>query len=284
MGKKIIVESYSKINLILNVNNKREDGFHEIETIFIPLSKPADTLEFEINELGNSISIECDLPNIPTDKRNLCWQAVELYKAYTKTSFNCKIKLKKNIPIAAGMGGGSSNAATVLKTLSENYKKLTYEELHNLAVKLGADVPFFLKPQIAYATGIGEKIETSELPVSLPTIIIAPHFPITAKWAYQNLKRFTKPGFISFKKIIELLKRKEYEEIGKLLNNNLAEAIYEKFPLISMIKEKAIECGAVGCEVTGSGPTLFAICKDEESLEEVKSKLLKSLPENIEII
>jgi 4-diphosphocytidyl-2-C-methyl-D-erythritol kinase len=224
------------------------------------------------------------LPNIPIDKRNLCWQAVELYKAYTKTSFNCKINLKKNIPIAAGMGGGSSNAATVLKTLSENYKKLTYEELHNLAVKLGADVPFFLKPQIAFATGIGEKIETSELPVSLPTIIIAPHFPITAKWGYQNLKRFTKPGFISFEKIIELLKRKEYEEIGKLLNNDLAEAIYEKFPLISMIKEKAIECGAVGCEVTGSGPTLFAICKDEESLEEVKSKLLKSLPENIEII
>lgn len=264
--------SLCKINLFLKVLRKRSDGYHEIETLFLPLSEPCDIVSIEIkNEKG--ISISSNLDDIPCNCTNTCWKAAELFAKFAKIEPEWHIHIEKKIPIAAGLGGGSGNAAAVLKILNGIYKTLNNSQLAEIAVSVGADVPFFINPQPFVARGIGEKIENTFACPDFGVILVNPLFPVSAAWAYKN--RLPAKSDAEIRDILEALKTSDIAKIAKYLRNDLAPALYEKFPLLDILREDILSAGAVGVEITGSGPTLFGITDSKLSAQKM-ADLLKS--------
>ena len=180
-----------KVNLLLNIIGKRADGFHELETVMQPVNF-YDELEFQRG--GNSIQLSCSEKDLPVDSRNLVYRAAAGFLAAAKISDGVKIRLEKKIPLAAGLGGGSGNAATTLLALNELFgRPLAAEKLSEIAAALGSDIPFFLQNKPALATGRGEKIQPLENFPALngrAFLLIHPGFGISTPWAYQNLARF----------------------------------------------------------------------------------------------
>ncbi len=243
----------AKVNLYLRITGKRPDGYHEIETLFYPVLSLFDTIT--ICE-APGLCVECSAPGVPADERNLVWKAAKAYADSAGITPVWKIKIKKNIPVAAGLGGGSSDAAATLRLLQQEYASLNKEKLVEIAAKLGADVPFFLEPLPAIGRGIGEILEPVELPPDIPVKIHAPGFPVSAAWAYRHAKPAQNPPDIN--EIIVAFQKQDLEKAGELLHNDLAPALYEKFPYLRILKEELSQ-NSFGAEITGSGPTLFSI-------------------------
>jgi 4-diphosphocytidyl-2-C-methyl-D-erythritol kinase len=271
----------SKINLFLKVTERCENSYHNIKTLFMPLSNPSD--EININfESYPGISIVCDNLDIPCNKNNLCHKAASKYAEACGINPNWEISIVKNIPIAAGMGGGSSDAAAVLLILNKRYKKLNQNKLADIALLCGADVPFFLNPRPALAAGVGDVLEYPELDLpEIPLLLINPGFPISAAWAYQNLS----PNNIGElpagyeKEFLDALQKADFEKLSKLIKNDLATACYEKFPILEILKTELLESGAVSAEITGSGPTLFALFKSTEERNKAERSFKKNYPQ-----
>ena len=280
-------KSPSKINLFLKITGKLDNGYHEIDTVFLPLDNPCDEVIVTLNDEDvDNITITSSSSHIPCDEKNLCWKAVDAYSKATQCKISCSIHIEKNIPVAAGMGGGSSNAAAVLTILNEKYNLLTSDELAELALSLGADVPFFLKPQLSSATGVGEKLTPVDFDYEkLPVIIIAPHFPVSAAWAYTHCS-VAEDSNVSgeMKRVLNAVEHSDHSYLGKLIRNDLAIPLYDKFPLLTIIKEEVISLGALCCEVSGSGPTMFALCKSDKDANEIAEKLSESLPDTFSVI
>ncbi|MGH7953258.1 MAG: 4-(cytidine 5'-diphospho)-2-C-methyl-D-erythritol kinase [Limisphaerales bacterium] len=269
-------KSSCKVNLLLNILGKRADGFHEIETILQPINL-FDELTFERS--GNQIKLSCSENSLPDDSRNLVCRAAEKFLAAAKISGGVKIHLEKKIPLAAGLGGGSGNAATTLLALDELFEKpLASEKLHEIAASLGSDVPFFLQNQPALATGRGEKIEPLE---NFPALIgkvfllIHPGFGISTPWAYQNLARF--PDALNgkkgrAKKLISLLKSGDLKTAAADFYNSLEAPALEKFPILKLYQEFLRANGALAALMSGSGSTTFAIAENVSSAESLAEK------------
>ena len=184
--------SLCKVNLILNILGKRADGFHELETVMQPI-KICDSLTFE-RLVRSGIELTCSEPLLPTDASNLVYRAAARFLELIGAKDGIRIHLEKRIPLAAGLGGGSSNAANTLLGLDELFgQPLTPPQLHEIAASLGSDIPFFLQSQPALAIGRGEKImPLKPFPVFRDAFImlIYPGFGIATAWAYQSLARF----------------------------------------------------------------------------------------------
>ena len=254
----------SKINLFLRVAGRRSDGYHELETLFYPLSEPADevSLGFDPAQTETKFILEseqgaCAVPATPD---NLCIRALNAFcSAASLPAAPHTVTLKKNIPVAAGMGGGSSDAAAVLRLLKNLYPDAAVD-LPVIAKKLGADVPFFLHPVPSVATGIGEKLTALEdLPERLPILIAAPQFPISAKWAYQHWDRRWNQEDLTLAELLCALRKCDFEKAAAFLRNDLEYAARKKFPLLDMIADEFKKTGACRVMMTGSGPTLFAM-------------------------
>lgn len=257
----------SKINPYLKIIGKRSDGYHEIETILLPLANPLDVITLSSSEKGK-LNITASEPDLPCDSNNLCWKAAQAFAELAQLTPEWSINIKKHIPIAAGMGGGSSDAAAVLKILQQKYPVVSDNDLKNIACKLGADVPFFLNPIPSLAKGIGEVLSPLILTHEIPLVIVYPKFPVSAKWAYANYISETAPPLSS---VCNALKENDLEQLSKLLHNDLAVALYRKFPLLSIIKEAVLSIGAMGVEVSGSGPSLFAVCRSVKNSQTICS-------------
>src|SRR5271154_6808354 len=180
-------KSHCKVNLLLNILGRRADGFHELETVMQPVNF-FDALTFERG--GKGIQLSCSDQNLATDSRNLIFRAAEIFLAAAKISDGIQIHLEKKIPLAAGLGGGSGNAAVTLLGINELFDHpLAPEQLAGLAGSLGSDVPFFLQNQPALATGRGEKIvPCPPFPALRGAVflLVHPGFGISTAWAYQN--------------------------------------------------------------------------------------------------
>jgi len=258
----LTIPSRSKINLYLKTLRKRPDRYHEIETVFLPLDSPADRISLDFDDKPG-IRVTSTLPGLPENLENLAGRAALAYSDMAGISPAWSFKIEKVVPVAAGMGGGSSNAAAVLRLLNGHYGKLREEELAALALTLGADVPFFLQDHVAVATGIGEIFHypKGEL-FAPPLLIVNPHFPVSAKWAYCNIA----PELIGpdrsekLDRLLDALRDNDPEGVAKNLHNDLAPALYGKFPLLSILRDFLVEHGALNAEITGSGPSLFAVC------------------------
>lgn len=276
----------SKINLFLKVTGRRPDGYHDIETLFLPLKNPADVISvIESSEEG--IRIVSDDLEIPHDSGNICWKAADKYAVKSGVKPHWDIKVFKEIPVAAGMGGGSSDAATVIELLNKKYNALSPAELKQIALETGADVPFFLNPKPAIARGVGEELVNIDLKNVLneiPLLIAAPCFPVSAKWAYTHAdwRNISAPRG-GMDALIEALLLLDWEKCGRLIHNDLGIAVMKKFPLLQMIKETLQNSKACGVEVTGSGPTLFAIFKTKSDAVSASSALNSKFGESVRV-
>jgi len=254
----------AKINLGLHISHKREDGYHELETLLQMVSL-YDAIELETLPAG--IELECETPGIPKDHTNLVVQAAQLLMdaSARKNKPGVRIRLDKNIPSGAGLGGGSGNAAGVLVGLNVLWDlKLPRQKLALLAAKLGADVPFFLTAPTAFGTGKGDAVTPVQTVGKFDVLLVYPNFPIATPWVYQNLNlKLTNPqNNISILK--KFLSESQVEKLGKQLFNDLEPVVIERYPEIQAIKDDLCSLGAKGSLLSGSGSTVFAIFDDPD--------------------
>jgi 4-diphosphocytidyl-2-C-methyl-D-erythritol kinase len=256
-------QSPCKVNLLLNILGRRPDGFHELETVMQPLPI-CDRLSFV--RVGQTIQLSCSEPSLPTDSRNLVCRAAERFLEMARIQEGVRIELEKEIPLAAGLGGGSGNAATTLLALDELFEHpLTPGQMHELAAALGSDVPFFLQSKPALATGRGELLEPLEPFPALRGavfLLIHPGFGISTPWAYQQLARF--PSALNgtrgrARELVGLLQSPDPARAGARFYNSLEAPALEKFPLLALFQEFLREHGAVATLMSGSGSSTFAI-------------------------
>ena len=263
--------SCSKVNLSLAVTGRRPDGYHDLDSLFYPFREPSDAIRIEDAPGTSGVSIRCDTPGVPLEpEKNLCGRAVYAYcKAAGIDVPGLVIRLEKNIPVAAGMGGGSADGAAVLKLLQERFHALTQEQMDAAAFSLGADVPFFLDPRPSHVTGAGERIAPVDgLPEHLPLLLAAPQFPVSAAWAYQHMdlaRAISEPPRTD--ELIDSLRRRDFESAAKLMRNDLEHALFVKFPLLVLLRDFLLGQGALRVMVSGSGPTLLALFPDDAAAQ-----------------
>lgn len=263
----------AKINLFLNVLGKREDGYHEIETLYQAISI-WDTIHIMDAEC-EGIRIESSDPALVVDERNLVFKAAYILKEYTGIGRGLGIRIQKRIPISMGLGGGSSDAASTLIGINKLWKLgLGKDELMKIGRMVGADVPFFLTGwSCALGRGIGE-ILTPVHAKQLYFVLIIPGFGISSRWAYENLKiGLTKESY-NTKLIIDLLEGGKIEEFLSNLYNALEGVCIEKYPCLLRFKERLIQEGAMGALMSGSGPTIFGIAPSKREAQRIRSRLM----------
>ena len=276
----VVKASGCKINLLLNVLRRRDDGFHELETVMHPISVYD---ELSLSQSSSGIELTCSDAALPVGAGNLVYRAAALFLMESRIEQGVRLHLQKRIPLAAGLGGGSGNAATTLLGLNELFgSPLAPEQLNRLAASLGSDVPFFLQEQPAVATGRGEKIESLGFFRALKgaaCLLVHPGFGVASAWAYQQLHRFPqavngRPGLAQ--QLVSLLERQDLKSACSNLYNSLEFPVLEKFPLLGLFQDCFREKGAAGTLMSGSGSTTFAILDSvrgaERLLEEFKGK------------
>ncbi|MBW1779777.1 MAG: 4-(cytidine 5'-diphospho)-2-C-methyl-D-erythritol kinase [Deltaproteobacteria bacterium] len=271
----------AKLNVRLKVTARRPDGYHELVSIMVPIGL-YDRLDLQITP-GPGVEISCNGFSAPANQENLACQAAMAFFGHTGMDDGLSIRLTKNIPVAAGLGGGSSDAACVLKALNEAWScPLTATELAELAVGLGADVPFFLTARPCIARGIGEILEPIEKWPKLWYIVITPPIQVSTSWVYGNLNVSAADGFRELKltneayqAIITNLKKKPFA-IGRFLDNDLEKITIAHFPAIEHIKKSLAKAGADGVLMTGSGPSVFGIFESREAALQAKTRLVGS--------
>jgi 4-diphosphocytidyl-2-C-methyl-D-erythritol kinase len=282
--KKIKTISSSKINLTLEIIKKLPNGFHGLRSVMVKTENLYDEIEIIFDEKKEGIKISCNDKSIPTDEKNICWKIAEKFFEVTKKKIGITIKIKKRIPALAGLGGGSSNGASVLLALNEYFDNvLSFKKLVEVGAEVGKDIPFFLqKENCAYVSGAGEKLKPIKNFPKLNFLLINPKGEIGTGWAYGELdKRMwfmedTKRKNISQKMINDLY---NLEKISNWLYNDFEIVAEEKFPIIKEIKNSLISFGALGASITGKGPTVFGIFKTKKEALKVKEIFKKKYPE-----
>ncbi len=257
----LIVKAFAKINLGLLITGKRSDGYHTLETIFAPINW-YDTIEFTDFDL---ISMSCSNIDLPVDDNNLCIKAARLLQQFVGTRKGVSMKLHKQVPFGAGLGGGSSDAATVLRVLNALWQvNVSQAELHALAVKLGADVPYFLAIKgLAYARGIGD--ELNDLGLTLPYFIVTvfPEEHIATVWAYKNFYPRFDRELPDLKKLTSELCLYEKKEGISAFENDFESAVFDHFPAVRQVKYTLLEAGSIFASLSGSGSAVFGLFEHE---------------------
>ncbi len=262
----------AKVNLSLRIRGEREDGYHEIETLMVPISI-ADEVEVVVSE-GAGVLIRCDDPTVPDGPENLAAKAVEAFGRHTGLKFRAEITIAKRIPHGAGLGGGSSDAAAVLLALDALLKTdLGTETLEQIGAEVGSDVPFFIRRRPAWARGRGERIEAAEWAPDkeLFLVLIKPTFEVETSWAYQAWNGSHEvPGVNLAEQVCE----------GVTLVNDLERPVFEKFLLLPVIKQWLLgRAGVRGALMSGSGSTIFAVCESRERAEKIAEAARKEFGE-----
>jgi len=264
-----VVRSFAKINVYLAVRARREDGYHEIESLLCPVSIH-DTITLAPEKAG-IIRVTCPAPGVPEDETNLAHKAARLFSQSLGQNPGVHIHIEKAIPAGAGLGGGSSNAATVLGSLNQmSGFPFSAPELARMAASLGADVPFFLLGKPAWATGIGDVLEpfTGLEPQSV--VIVYPGFEVSTVWAYKNLNltltmkqknhtvRWAKTGHLN---------------AVDILFNDLESVTIPGYPEIGRVKEALVCAGAGGALMSGSGSSVFGLFSDARQAQAARAFL-----------
>jgi 4-diphosphocytidyl-2-C-methyl-D-erythritol kinase len=277
--------SFCKVNLLLNILGKRADGFHELETVMHPVNL-CDALSF--HREGSTIQFTCSDPALPADSTNLVVRAAAAFLKTAGVEDGISIHLKKRIPVAAGLGGGSGNAAATLLALNELFgHPLEKDSLSQMAAALGSDVPFFLQNRPALATGRGEAVLPLDFfPALRRTCFLLAHpgFGISTPWAYGQLARFDsarngRPG--RARELISLLQGNDAATAGREFYNALEAPALEKYPLLELFLEFFRENGAAGALMSGSGSVTFALFGSQAAAETVREEFKGKFGEKI---
>ena len=268
----------AKINLHLEVLEKRPDGYHEIQSLMqrVDLSD-----EVEVRAGGDGIRLVAEGETIPGGMDNLACRAAELFCRQTGVAGNLEIRVRKRIPVAAGMGGGSGNAAAVLAALNDLFRiGLDRDSLMEMGARLGSDVPFFLFPKPALARGRGEKLSAVRLPEHLGFLLLVPPFRISTPWSYEAFDQLT-----GGKKKAGTCLRDSYPTLADLLpvlKNDLEIPALSRYPEIGRMKEEVLRQGAKGALMSGSGPVTFGLFPSKREAEESARRF--KLPEGWQCI
>lgn len=278
--KVVKLKSPAKINVRLDVLSKRQDGYHDLRMINTSVSL-YDDIECEITDKG--IRVECENDgSVPSGENNIVYGVTKEILAYSNKNVGVHIKIKKHIPSSAGMGGGSSNAASVLMGLNEILKiNLSKDKLMKIGLKFGADVPFFIFGGPAIARGIGEDLSKIKKMPKLPLVLITPNIPVSTKWVYE---RFTAandnaPVMVNSPETLDELPQQFVTKraVVKCLHNDLESVTVEKYPIVNDIKKLLKKLGAMGSQMTGSGPTVFGIFPTNEMAAMACNKIKANL-------
>ncbi|MBS1258615.1 MAG: 4-diphosphocytidyl-2-C-methyl-D-erythritol kinase [Candidatus Scalindua arabica] len=268
---RISLKAPAKINLFLEILGKRDDGYHEIETVMQEIDL-VDNLQFE--EIQEGVRLKCNDKNIPSDENNLVCRAANLILNECGIKKGVSISLEKNIPVGAGLGGGSSDAAATLKALNLLWKiGLNDTELMEFAAKLGSDIPFFIKGKTTLCSGRGEKITPIEVKGEMNYLIIFPRINISTTTIYRNLKIDLTKKIIDVSFFLNALKHHKVSGISKLLFNRLEEVIFATYPDLLDVKKALAHYDFCGLSVSGSGSAFFGLCKDRQQAEAIKDKI-----------
>jgi 4-diphosphocytidyl-2-C-methyl-D-erythritol kinase len=271
-----LYSSPCKVNLILNILGPRPDGFHDLETLFYPVPI-FDQLELESN--GGAFRFTCNTDRVPTGPTNLVYRAAMLFFEKAAIQPEGHIHLVKNLPVEAGLGAGSANAAFTLRALNREYDSpLEATQLSQLASLLGSDVPFFLKDAPAIGRGRGEKLERlSSLPAlaGKGIILIKPNFGVSTAWAYKELARYPsdqkgRPGRVD--ELVRALTERTLSESVPLFYNSLEAPVLPQYPLLAEYQKFLRELGADVTLMSGSGSTTFALVSSRDAAERMADR------------
>ncbi len=283
----LTLKAHAKINWFLKILGRRADGFHEIESLIQKISLH-DLLNISpFHEL--KVTADVGIP----EKENLVYKAASLLKSTCSVKTGAHMELRKNIPAGAGLGGGSSDAATTLMGLNQLWSLgLSPESLRNIAAKLGSDVPFFLYGPASFAYGRGEKLTPCRAAKKLHILLVKPPFEVSTAWAYKNLKKTRLPINEAFhtdksgtlpdglqkltkktekvnniKLLIRNIENAQFSAISGSELNDLESVTIREFHVIAEIKERLLELGAEFSLMSGSGSTVFGVFRSEERVE-----------------
>lgn len=272
------VLSPAKVNLHLEVLERRPDGYHEIQSLMMRIDLFD---EIEIHPGGQGVRLMAEGETVPGGPENLACRAAQLFCRETGVPGNFEVRLTKNIPVAAGLGGGSGNAAAVLLALNGLYpKRLEWNSLLDLGSRLGADVPFFLFQKSALARGKGDRLTAAKMPEGLGFLLLVPPFRVSTPWAYETFDQMT-GGKTKGRTLLE----QSYPTLGDLLpvlKNDLEIPALSRYPEIGRKKEELLRLGAKGALMSGSGPVTFGLFPSKEEAEMASKKL--DLPEGWKFI
>ncbi len=277
--KELTLQAYAKINLGLDVLRKREDGYHEVRMIMQSISL-ADTLvlrklpEDRIMLRGAKAAIDA---GVPLDETNLVYKAIRLLKEEFGLTEGVEAVLSKRIPSAAGMAGGSADAAAALKGMNTLFSLgLSEDELCKRAVRLGADIPFCIMGGTALAEGIGEKLTSLPVMPDCYLLIAKPPIDVSTAFVYGNLKAAELEYHPDIEGMITAIRDKSLQGIIDRLGNVLETVTIPAYPIIAEMKEQMVKLGAAAALMSGSGPTVFGVFTDRTVAEQAKEAVLRS--------
>jgi 4-diphosphocytidyl-2-C-methyl-D-erythritol kinase len=262
MQTKFRIRSNAKINLALRITGRLDNGYHTISTLFQEIDF-CDLLEFEKAE---NFSFSSNKAELSANHSNLCVQAYDKMKPFRRVEQEYALHLIKRIPMGAGLGGGSSNAAEVLKFLNKQWKiGFSDEKLEAIGLELGCDVPFFIKGGTQGGDNLGEKLTPLDFPTDYSVLLVHPGIHISTVWAYQNFSLTDKKNRYKFPSLLNGNKIQ-----WQLFENVFENVVFQSYPEIGKIKERLIEKGAVYSGLSGSGSTMVGVFDDKESIDNAK--------------
>lgn len=256
----MLVKAYAKVNLSLDVIRERDDGYHILWTIM----QTVDLYDIvSVNKIEKGIKLSCNKNYVPLDKRNIAYKAAELFMNTYGIKSGVEIDINKNIPVSAGLAGGSTDAAAVLKIMRDMYRPdVKNNELEKLALTVGADVVYCITGGTALCEGIGEKVTKIKSFKDHILVLVKPSFGISSKDAYKSLDMKKIRKHLDYKLILDAVENNDLRTVGENMRNVLENVVLKKHAILKQIKKEAVYSGAVGALMSGSGPTVFAIFDD----------------------
>jgi 4-diphosphocytidyl-2-C-methyl-D-erythritol kinase len=268
--KSITLKAPAKVNYLLDVIRRRPDGYHDLRMV---MQRVNLCDEITITLTGTpGISVTCGKNGVPDGPGNIAWKAANALLELAGGSQGAQISIAKNIPVAAGLGGGSSDAASVLMGMNELLQLgLTDQRLMEIGVKLGADVPFFIFKTTALAEGIGEALTAMPRMPAAWVLLVNPGVHVSTAWVYNNLKLTNRGELAKLPPFYESV-----ADICSIFANDLESVTIPAFPVIAEIKDTMLRFGAAGAMMSGSGPTVFGLYQDRETAEQARAAITAS--------
>jgi 4-diphosphocytidyl-2-C-methyl-D-erythritol kinase len=269
--KELHLNAYAKVNLGLNVLQRRDDGFHEIETVLHTVALHDDIF---LREQGDGIKVIADTDAIPTGPDSLVFRAAATLREEHGVKQPVEIEIRKKVPVAAGLGGGSADAAVTLMGLAHMWKlRLDGRDMATVAARLGSDVPFFLAGGAALARGRGERVQRLPALPATWVVLARPRFPVLTEWAYRQIAPAQVTQRPDITGLSEAVQRRDVPAVGRLLGNVFEDVVGAHHPVIAELKAHILRGEAYGAAMTGTGPTVFGLMANEAAARRVAESL-----------
>jgi len=271
--RRLTLITAAKVNLALEVLGKRSDGYHEIATVM----QAVDLFDRLVLETAPIISLEADDSTLPTDERNLVIRAALLLRQVSGLPAGVRIRLRKRIPVAAGLGGGSSDAAAALWGLNRLWGlRWPRARLMELAARLGMDVPFFLAGGPALATGRGERLKRLPVAGGYALVLVNPRVPLSTQEVYERVPAGWRADPTGTRRLVEALRTRSATRVAAALTNNLEGFVAPGLPTVGRMKAALLAAGALGAAMSGSGPTVFGMARSLEHARQIRGRVCRA--------